>query len=144
MFSIRLAEDDDLESLWRIINEPSVLEVMPLPRPVTKGRVKRWYGSAKRTAALQIFVLEVGEHVIGCLTLNKKGLITIWIDEAYQNKGYGTKALEWLMERAKEAGHDRLTCNCFKKNKLALNFYEKFGFARTGEKGKLVSMEKLL
>lgn len=144
MLEIRQAEGGDLGALWEIINEPSVLEVMPLPKPVTKKRVELWYESSRRSANPQIFVLEANEHVIGCMTITNKGLITIWIGGEYQNRGYGTKALAWLIDWAKNGGHKKLACSCLKTNKLALNFYEKFGFTKVGGKGDLVSLEKLL
>lgn len=63
----------------------------------------------------------------------------IWhmmIDEKYQNKGYGSKALELCVDYIKQKPFGKsndiiLTCNM--KNYKAIHIYEKLGFKDTGE-----------
>lgn len=59
------------------------------------------------------------------------------IDEKYQGKGYGTRALELCIEyiKSKPFGNSNvvmLTCNI--DNTLAINIYKKLGFIDTGHR----------
>ncbi|MEN9918801.1 MAG: hypothetical protein RL662_1237 [Bacteroidota bacterium] len=46
----------------------------------------------------------------------------------YQNKGYGTKLMEWLLDYAKDMKFKRVWCNARIEK---TSFYEKFGFQKT-------------
>lgn len=62
----------------------------------------------------------------------------IWhmmIDESEQGKGYGSKALDLLIDYIKTkpfGDSDRVTLTCNKKNPQAQKLYEKKGFVLTG------------
>lgn len=62
----------------------------------------------------------------------------IWhmmIDNEYQHKGYGQKALEKCLDyiRTKPFGaSDRVVLTCNKDNPIAMGLYHKLGFAETG------------
>ncbi|HBI94599.1 MAG TPA: N-acetyltransferase, partial [Terrisporobacter glycolicus] len=66
-------------------------------------------------------------------------IYNIWhmmIDEKYQNKGYGSKALELCVDYIKQKPFGKsndiiLTCNM--ENYKAIHIYEKLGFKDTGE-----------
>lgn len=63
----------------------------------------------------------------------------IWhlmIDEAYQGRGYGSAAVDQVLEyiRTKPFGSsDRVTITCNTDNSHALNLYKNKGFKETGE-----------
>lgn len=63
--------------------------------------------------------------------------LAIWrisIPEEYTNKGYGTKAIQMIIDLAKESGkYDYLVLDYVKGNDRAKHVYEKLGFAPTGE-----------
>lgn len=50
--------------------------------------------------------------------------------ETFQNKGYGTKLLEWLINYAIEMGFEKVWCNARSEK---TDFYKKFGFEETDE-----------
>ena len=51
------------------------------------------------------------------------------VDEAYRNRGIGTKMLEFSVEEAKRApGINHLSLHVVEKNHLAMKLYERFGF----------------
>lgn len=50
--------------------------------------------------------------------------------EAFQNKGYGTKLLEWLISYAQEMQFESIWCNARSEK---TDFYKKFGFEETDE-----------
>lgn len=47
---------------------------------------------------------------------------------SYQNKGYGSKLLKWILDYAKDMQFNRIWCNA-RTGKLG--FYKKFGFVET-------------
>ena len=52
----------------------------------------------------------------------------------HQNKGYGFKAVEKIVQMAKESGkYDYMIIDYVPENKIAGHFYEKAGFKHTGE-----------
>ena len=75
------------------------------------------------------FILYAIDEVDGSLWMYR-----LYIDEGYQNKGYGTKAVKKLLTIVKE----KYDCNEFytstsSENHRALHVYESIGFERTGK-----------
>jgi len=143
MLNMREVREKDLDGLLEIINEPKVIRYMPLEKPVTMERVRKWYDSSLLNHALSIFVLEL-DRIIGALSIRKDGKTTIWISERHQRKGYGTIAMEWAAVYARENGLKRLWLECFKENRQALSFYHKLGYKDIGERGDSTIMEMKL
>lgn len=53
----------------------------------------------------------------------------------YQNKGFGTQAIEKIVQMAKESGkYDFMIIDYVPENKIAGHVYEKVGFKPTGER----------
>lgn len=50
--------------------------------------------------------------------------------QEYQNKGYGTKLMEWLLDYMKDLQFSRIWCNSRIEK---TNYYKKFGFTETNE-----------
>lgn len=55
------------------------------------------------------------------------------IDQHYQNKGYGSKALELILDHFRENKVSVITLSTKPTNHHALHLYKKFGFVSTGE-----------
>jgi len=74
------------------------------------------------------------------------------IDDRYQNKGYGAKALNNIFEFVRQEISEKITCIVLavnEKNGMAQRSYEKAGFKRKAEMvegrlGNLIIMEKYL
>jgi len=59
--------------------------------------------------------------------------ISIDIAEAYQGKGYGTEAIEWVLKWGfQTAGLHRIGIEAFTYNPGALRLYERLGFTKEG------------
>ena len=57
------------------------------------------------------------------------------IDERYQGRGYGRKALSALCGRLRETyGCDEIYLSCYPENQSAIRLYQRAGFQRNGEK----------
>ncbi|TFB08153.1 GNAT family N-acetyltransferase [Candidatus Atribacteria bacterium MT.SAG.1] len=56
----------------------------------------------------------------------------VYVKEGHQGKGYGTKIIKLLIEKAKECECYKLICNSRFSRSGVHNFYEKLGFKRYG------------
>lgn len=81
------------------------------------------------------------ETPIGFVMLSEapeKELYFLWrfmIDERYQHKGYGRRALELVIQRVKEQPKAKeFLTSCREGKASPKGFYEKMGFKETGEK----------
>jgi len=65
---------------------------------------------------------------------NEYWIARFMIDEKYQQNGYGTKALQILIEKIKrDKSHDKIKISTNPKNTIAIKLYAKLGFYETGE-----------
>ncbi len=64
---------------------------------------------------------------------DKYWLWRFMIDEEFQGKGYGSAALEAIIEYFRENGADEITLSTKESNTVALGLYHKFGFSENGE-----------
>ncbi|GAA5953558.1 hypothetical protein JCM10213_009323 [Rhodosporidiobolus nylandii] len=87
--------------------------------------------SPHRCASFGIFF--VAEHCVLLLFLTSfPAQLTL---EAAQGKGYGSEALQWLLETAfLRFGYHRVECGAFAWNAGAIKLYKKLGFVEEGRK----------
>ncbi|WP_144511326.1 N-acetyltransferase [Bacillus sp. FJAT-22090] len=95
------------------------------------------------------FLLNIYDHAlnkkVGLLwfnvnkDINRAFLYHIYIEEAYRQNGYATKALEELQVRVKELGMNSIALSVFGGNENALRLYKKMGYSSSS-----ISMHKLL
>ncbi|GMC02489.1 MULTISPECIES: GNAT family N-acetyltransferase [Enterococcus] len=67
---------------------------------------------------------------------NEEDRYWLWqftVDKSYQNKGYGTKAMEIIVEQFRNKAVPVITLSTKSDNDNALRLYKKFGFTLTGE-----------
>lgn len=97
---------------------------------------------SKYEDSLKTFGIYLGEKMVGFTMYNtvKEELDGYWIyrimvDEKYQGKGIGRKAMEIVIERVKElAGCKRVVVGYSSKNKGAENLYMNLGFEDRGDR----------
>lgn len=80
------------------------------------------------------------------ITENQAQLRKFATKREYQQKGYGTALLQYIIDQITKKGTEKIWCNA---RKMKSNFYENFGFTYTDkefQKGKIpyVIMEKRL
>ena len=87
-----------------------------------------------------IRAIYAGESPVGLLVTSEdpdQGVYFLWrimIDAEYQGMGYGSRAVELLIDRIQDSpGPKTLMTSHLKENVDAGTFYEKLGFAYTGE-----------
>ncbi len=77
----------------------------------------------------------VGFAVIGYFAPDEGWIDDIMIDQKYQGKGYGTQAMQDLIEYLyANYNIDHIYLSCFKENINALRLYQKLGFVVTEKK----------
>lgn len=68
----------------------------------------------------------------------------LYLNPDYRGKGYGIQALGRAIMTYKIMGRDAIRLNVNKKNKVAIAFYESYGFHTLCQEGDLLLMEKSL
>jgi putative acetyltransferase len=64
----------------------------------------------------------------GVLLLKGGYVDHLWVRPEFMGQGVGSALLDHAVDRARRAGFDRLTLDCFEKNEKALAFYRARGF----------------
>lgn len=79
----------------------------------------------------EIYVLEEEGKIVSTVGLTDDGEIAGFFTAAeYEGRGYGTRMMEMILARAREKGHTSVHLSA---SITAHSFYERFGFADTGE-----------
>ena len=103
-----------------------------------KNRLKKDFLSHR----LSNYVYEDNGQVIALLSAgdtadeDKKGAFEVWriyILKEYQNKGIGSRLLEFAEKQAVECGYKESVIWAFKENKNAVSFYKKHGYVMDKE-----------
>lgn len=77
----------------------------------------------------EIYVYEINNSIIGFIGINKNYIEGIFIKEEYQNKGVGSKLLNYIKNL-----YNELYLNVYKNNDNAIEFYKKHNFNIVKEK----------
>lgn len=93
-----------------------------------------------------IFVVIQNKHIIGTVSLLKKGQDQLFIRSMavhpdYQKRGFGLFILKKISELAKRKNIKTIFLDTYKPLKRAVKFYEKFGFKYTGVTQDLYGVE---
>ena len=69
-------------------------------------------------------------------------IVRLMVDEKHQKNGYGTKAMEIIIDKIKEdTSHNKIFISTNPKNNVGINLYKKLGFVSTG---KIIDEEEVL
>ncbi len=106
--------------------------------PYSANTVRAMYECLAATGEVYIIEVEVtpGEWTaIGDATLSRTGLPIAIGDAAYRSRGYGTRVLSLLVERARFLGWERLVTNGIAPSNLrSIHLFERAGFARIAQR----------
>ncbi|GGF28248.1 N-acetyltransferase [Halobacillus andaensis] len=115
-------------------------------QPRSYDSLKEWRDDATKNDSHFLFSICDGDTLIGYVELDgilwnqRNGWISIAIGDAdHQGKGYGTEAMELLINYAfQELNLHRLQLTVFDYNEPALRLYEKLGFTYEGAQREFV------
>lgn len=145
---LRPLEPEDLDFLYQVENNPDIWELSSNQTPYSKFALKQYI---ERTLSEDIYGLKELRLVIcktqdnatiGLIDLfdfnpkNKRAGIGILIsDEKNRNSGYGSQALETLIDYAFDVLQlHQLYCNILSTNQRSINLFLKHNFKQIGVK----------
>lgn len=114
--------DSALLYRWRIEDETADWYES---EPISRDEHDQWFAARLRTPAVRIWVVETDNRPIGVIRLDSNDELTVQIDQAWRNIGYGTRAAKWACEHA----DGRVKANIDAANLPALRAAEKARFA---------------
>jgi RimJ/RimL family protein N-acetyltransferase len=136
-----------IECFLKWFNDPELTQYLTSYRPMTRMAEEEWIENLKNRGDTINFSIVIpnedgSEKLIGNCGIheinwkNRFGEIGIAIGEKeYQNKGYGTEAIELLLEYGFETVNlNRLELCTYAFNVRALKSYKKVGFIEEGRK----------
>ena len=90
----------------------------------------------QKTQGNYFYVLLEEEQVLGYLWLKDFNgtylcIFDIYIFEQYRQQGYGSQAMGWIKNKAKELSCPSIWLHVFGFNQAAINFYQKNGYLIT-------------
>lgn len=65
---------------------------------------------------------------IGIWVADNMQIINFYVDKEYQNMGFGTMLLEFVIRVCEDSKIKNLSLEVRESNKIAISFYEKYGF----------------
>ncbi|KAJ5373108.1 Acyl-CoA N-acyltransferase [Penicillium concentricum] len=142
--SFNSPEDDDF--FHSIQSDPVAFtnSCASLIRPVNRQFTENIRKQLIENSLLFVVIYRTGYERIGTLFLksaspdmahHRCSEFGIDIKKEYQNQGYGTEAINWMLDWAfKNAGLHRVECNVFGWNPRAQKTYHKLGFREEGRR----------
>ena len=134
-----------IESYLKCFNDPEITRYLSMFRPFTRMMEEDWIENLKNRDDTIVFAIILPdennvEKLIGNCGLhaidwkNRVAEVGITIGEKeYQSKGYGTEAMEILLEYGfKTVNLNRIQLRVYEFNSRAINSYNKIGFVNEG------------
>jgi len=135
----RLAERADLPSIVRLLADDdlgSQREKLDEPLPVSYFKA---FEKLDRDPNHELIVAEIGGEVAGTLHLMflpsisyqgglRAQIESVRVDRDFQNRGMGSRMMEWSIERARQRGAHLVQLTTHNSREDAHRFYEKLGF----------------
>ena len=123
---IRKYKTEDTEALISIWDNSEVLA-----HPFLSSKIRDQVRTDMRNLYLpnaETWVLEYNGVAVGFIAMIDKEIGGLFLDPSQQGKGWGQALVDHVV-----AIKGPLTVEVFKDNKIGLPFYERYGFAVTGE-----------
>lgn len=143
-FVIQTATPNDIPRIFEISSEVHLLQYDQFIDDAHRGAFKQHYRASRRnevqfTQALlsrlsdpsyALLLLVTDDIVAGYISIQQDDafnatLHSLFVDAAYQGKGYGAALMDEIVKRF---GHKRLALEVIAKNKRAIQLYESFHF----------------
>jgi ribosomal protein S18 acetylase RimI-like enzyme len=132
--TVRQFEGDDAElaalvEMYRAFAPEDRAQGIP---PSGESRIRSWLETITRPGCLNVVAWH-GDEVAGHATLVPDGdegayELAIFVLQAYQEAGIGTRLIEALLGHGSEAGIEQVWLTVERWNRAAINLYEKMGF----------------
>lgn len=116
------------------------VDASPVTAPAFKNRRRRNSGNTSRSSANSQNATPIGytslSHELGPSNPHhRNAAISVSISAAFQDQGYGSEAINWILDWAFEvAGLHRVSITSFAYNEGAGRLYERLGFSLEGRR----------
>jgi RimJ/RimL family protein N-acetyltransferase len=125
--------DEDCDPLFAWINDPELVALSAVFRPVTRAEHEAWFRSVRERDDVGIFAIREEGRLVGSCQLLVDGAqaeLRIRLGEAdARGRGLGTQAVRALVAHGfEELGLSRIWLQVFAVNARAIRAYEKAGF----------------
>jgi len=146
---VRLAplERRHIDLFLKWFNDPEIMQYITMYKPMTRDMEEEWFENLKHKEdsvyfSIKIIDEENSDKVIGNCAIqninckNRACSCGITIGEKnYQNKGYGTEAMELLVDYGfNTLNMNRIELSVYEFNSRAFKTYQKVGFVEEGRK----------
>ena len=146
---IRLAplERKHIDHFLKWFNDPEITQYLTIYKPMTRDWEEEWFSNLKTREDSVYFSIQIidekdQDKIIGNCAIqdinNKNRACSCGItigEKNYQNKGYGTEAMEMLVEYGfNTLNMNRIELSVYEFNSRAFKTYQKVGFVEEGRK----------
>lgn len=137
--SLRTIEEEDLTFLKRGVNDPSIWRTIGRPLPANDVQEQEFFENVVSTDETVTLLITSDEEPIGTVGFNEmnheigSAEIGYWIAPEYHNQGYGSEAVELLVEYGfNERNLHRIEARVFEFNTASKRLLESVGFTEEG------------
>lgn len=138
--SLNTIDKSDLDFLQELVNHPEVRETTSRSMPINRSQEEDYFNShICDENTIHLLIVSDGDPV-GTISLDpinwssRRAEIGYCVSPVQQNKGYGTKATQLLVEYAfDELGLHKMTANVLEYNKSSIKLLERIGFTVEGK-----------
>ncbi|MGW5241352.1 N-acetyltransferase family protein [Monashia sp. NPDC004114] len=136
---VRLATGNDLAGVLSVGHRTWLATYEPITGPeyVAMGLAK-WWTSDVVTDSIRkgrTLVAVADDEVVGVATFGTQGgdfvLWKLYVLPGHHGHGIGSRLMDAVADRAREAGHSRIVLSHIEGNKQAAGFYARHGFVET-------------
>lgn len=136
---LRTVEKEDKEFLRDGVNHPEVRKHMGNSRPQNMESEEEFFEHLTETQDIYLVICRKGEPM-GIVSLEEEEKpsniadIGIWLHPEYHSEGYGTEAIELIIEHGfKQLNYHKLYARAHGDNEASQRIWEKHGFEKEGE-----------
>jgi L-amino acid N-acyltransferase len=140
--SIRLAQNEDLESLVEIYNQAIVTHRCTADMDIFTVEERVSWFEEHQSLEYPMYVYEIDNKVVGYLyftgyrpgrrAMRHTAEISYYIHNNYQRQGIGTKFMGFAINKSKELNFKNLVAILLEWNVSSIKLLEKFGFEKWG------------
>lgn len=137
---LRTIEEEDLAFMQEAVNDPSVWRGIGYPKPVNMEQEREFFEEQVcNDDWVNLLVATDAETPVGTVGFTRidldrdKGELGYWIAPAHQNEGYGTEAVELLVDYGfEQRAFHRIEARVTEFNDPSRRLLESVGFAHEG------------
>lgn len=109
--------------------------------PIDESGANRWWRDRANGRYPAIGVWTAETHLVGWSSISRWSLyeaydrtaeVSVWVEPAFQGRGFGKLLLEQIIDRAQELQFGVLLSRIEARNQVSIRLHERFGFRKIG------------